>query len=129
MKGFFMEHYIKFSCSPVFSCSCCGDVAIQLKVNLINYIKTFSSLSRQPVKLSEVFSEISALKVSKPLRKTSVVEIFFNIVAVYSSETFRKRYFNKKVLQKNFETNYAFVDVTSVIWASVCHLPTHHQWK
>lgn len=67
------------------------------------------------MKLSEVFSEISALKVSKPLRKTSVVEIFFNIVAVYSSETFRKRYFNKKVLQKNFETNYAFVDVTSVI--------------
>ena len=67
------------------------------------------------MKLSEVFSEISALKVSKPLRKTSVVEIFFNIVAVYISETFRKRYCNKKVLQKNFETNYAFVDVTSVI--------------
>ena len=67
------------------------------------------------MKLSEVFSEISVLKVSKPLRKTSVVEIFFNIVAVYSSETFRKRYFNKKVLQKIFETNSAFVDVTSVI--------------
>ena len=67
------------------------------------------------MKLSEVFSEISVLKVSKPLRKTSVVEIFFNIVAVYSSETFQKRYFNKKVLQKIFETNSAFVDVTSVI--------------